>query len=248
MTWSPPLSLEERFKRTFLPPRWVLQYHIREEFRRGEAELRLVPFLANPKRVSIDIGANKGVWTEVLRPYSSKVVAFEPNPKLFDVLSRGLGANVEAHPVALSDQEGEGALLVPRGRRGYSNQGASLNPARVAGREYRALNVATCRLDDMITDDVGFMKVDVEGHELAVLRGGASLIRRCKPNLIVEIEEVHTGRRMEDMLAEVCDMGYDCFALRNGCLTALKFIDLEVNHRNPAHRRDYIFNWIFLPK
>lgn len=48
------------------------------------------------------------------------------------------------------------------------------------------------RLDDIIKDDVGFIKIDVEGHELAVLKGATSLINRCRPVLLVECEERHS--------------------------------------------------------
>lgn len=43
------------------------------------------------------------------------------------------------------------------------------------------------RLDDYEMDAVGFIKIDVEGHELAVLRGGSETIRRCLPSMLIEI-------------------------------------------------------------
>ena len=47
------------------------------------------------------------------------------------------------------------------------------------------------RLDDLALGDVGFVKIDVEGHELAVLRGAAETLQRNRPPLLVEAEERH---------------------------------------------------------
>lgn len=46
----------------------------------------------------------------------------------------------------------------------------------------------TARLDDFELTNVGFIKIDVEGHELAVLRGASKTIEREQPNLMVEVE------------------------------------------------------------
>ncbi|MND05654.1 hypothetical protein D3C83_265850 [compost metagenome] len=58
-----------------------------------------------------------------------RVVAFEPNPKMFAILTRGLRANATAHQVALSNTNGEAELsspLVPGKQDKFSNQRASL--------------------------------------------------------------------------------------------------------------------------
>ena len=55
-------------------------------------------------------------------------------------------------------------------------------------------SVATSRLDDFELGDVGFVKIDVEGHELAVLQGATDLLKAQRPTLMVEIEH-HAGRQ-----------------------------------------------------
>jgi hypothetical protein len=52
------------------------------------------------------------------------------------------------------------------------------------------VTVDTIRLDDLDVADVGLVKIDVEGHELAVLRGAEGLVRRWRPTLVVEIEDL----------------------------------------------------------
>ncbi|HXA40171.1 MAG TPA: hypothetical protein VNW53_14320, partial [Phenylobacterium sp.] len=119
--WEPPLKLEERLK-GMLPPRARIAYLHDRNLRKGEPELRLVSILADRRRVSIDVGANKGVYSYALLPHSKAVHAFEPNPKLFRVLSGWAQGQVELHPEALSNVSEVADLLVPRSENGFSNQ------------------------------------------------------------------------------------------------------------------------------
>jgi hypothetical protein len=52
----------------------------------------------------------------------------------------------------------------------------------------QTLRVPVRALDDFELQDVGFIKIDVEGYELATLRGADATIRRCRPNLLIEID------------------------------------------------------------
>lgn len=247
--WTPPLTLEERIRWGIVPGRWTLRYRIRKEKRRGERELSLLPFLCPRGRVALDIGANIGVWAEEMRRCGAMVHAFEPNPKLFGMLRSGAAPNgVALHNLALSDRAGEAVLMVPRGRRGFSNQGATLSAEKIGEREFGAVTVSTARLDDLGLEDVGFMKIDVEGHELAVIAGAERTIARWRPALVVELEERHTKRPIEQDLDQIRALGYEAFCLIDGVLTLVARVDLDRHHRDPADRSAYVFNWIFLPR
>jgi hypothetical protein len=82
----------------------------------------------------------------------------------------------------------------------------------------RARPVATGRLDTVLaerlppTETLGFIKIDVEGHEHAVLRGAAASIMRHRPVLLVEIESRH-GSDIEAIFAMLIGLGYRAFAL-----------------------------------
>ena len=243
--WEPPTKFRERLK-GWLPAGARIDYLFRRDLRKGEPELALIPFLADRRRVSIDIGANKGVYTYALLPHSSAVHAFEPNPKLFRMLHRWAERRAILHPEALSDVSGTAQLLVPQTSSGYSNQGASLSAVKVSGR-HGVVNVKTSRLDDMSIDNVGFIKIDVEGFEKQVLEGARETLRRDQPNLLIEMEEAHTGVPLAEMIADVCAYGYDCFVLRRGTLTPFSRIDPHGDHRAPLDRPNYLFNFIFLP-
>lgn len=245
--WTPPYTWEERLKYNLIPVSWYMRYRAGKEWRRGEQEVRLLPFLSDKARVSLDVGANKGVYTWFMRNLASDVYAFEPNPKIYPVVKRLETRNVHVSSVALSDKSGAASFRVPRHRRGgFSNQGGSLSAVKVPD-NYVGVDVETKRLDDLGIEDVGFIKIDVEGFEQEVLAGAERTISRDKPNLLIEMEEVHTKQPIETALRQVLDMGYSGLFLHNGILRPLAAFDGDRHHREAAHRQDYIFNFIFLP-
>jgi len=246
--WEPPATFEERVRGALIPPSIYYVLRARRELRRGEAELRLLPFLVDPARQAVDAGANKGVYTYWLERLSRHVHAYEPNPKMFNILKRGVGVKASVHHAALSDQAGAFALRIPKSDSGrYSNQGASLNHAKVGDR-YGEVMVATRRLDDEGLDDVGFIKIDVEGHEMAVLDGALATIQRDRPTLLIEMEQQHTGRPIEDDLRRVTNLGYRMLFLHKGVLNSGDRFDGEAHHRHAASGQDYVFNFVFVPK
>ena len=249
--WVPPFSLEERLKHMFVPPSLYRAYRAAKERRRGEREFALIPFLCVAEKTSIDVGANVGTWTWTMAQYSKEVHAFEPNPKNISKLRRNVGnlKNVAIHGIALSDREGEAILRIPRGPKGHSNQRASLSTVTVGDDQaFTALRVEQKRLDDCGLRNVGFIKIDVEGFELPLLEGARETIARERPNLLIEIEEVHTKIPIHEAVQHVVQLGYRCLYLRRGTLASFSHFDAEAEHRSPRSREDYVFNFIFLPE
>jgi FkbM family methyltransferase len=246
--WAPPYTLEERLKYALVPGPLYIRYRAFKEFWRGEPEVRVLRYLADRDRNSLDVGAHKGVYSYFLARCSRHVYAFEPNPKNFAVLRRNLGRRVTVSPLALSNRSGPAFLRVPRRPGGYSNQGASLSSVKVADADdYRELRVQASRIDDLDIPDIGFIKIDVEGFEAEVLEGAAQTLARDRPVLLVEIEEVHVKRPIEAAIRDVEALGYRGRILRDGKLLDLSHFDPERHHRVPQSRADYIFNFIFLP-
>lgn len=245
--WRPAWSWQERLRIAMVPADLHLRYMAWRERRRGEREYALLPQLTPRHRVALDIGANKGVWAYALAGLARQVHAFEPNPKIFPELRRALNGKVELHQLALSDRGGSATFRVPRRRGGFSNQGGSLSAIAVSG-DHGVTTVETARLDDLGITDVGFIKIDVEGAELAVLAGARQTIARDRPNLVIELEEKHAKRPIEAMIGEVTALGYDGFALLDGMLTRWEEVDLQARHRAPASRSQYLYNFVFLPK
>lgn len=241
--WTPPSTLEERFKRFLVPPRLEVARVARREMLKGEPEIRLLHALADPTRAAIDAGANRGVWAHVLAELCPKVYAYEPNPKLFGILKAGAKSNVECFPYGLSDEDGAGELMVPGEDGHYSNQGATLNPAKVEGQPFKTTRVETKRLDALKLDPIGFIKIDVEGHEMAVIRGAKALIARDRPRLIIEMEEKHTKQPLADAIGEVTALGYRMIYLSaEGLMDGSQFTPAAMSPRGIP-----VNNFIFLP-
>ena len=160
-------------------------------------------FPLRPVEEFLDIGANRGQTIVSMRIYKSvvQIVAFEPNPLLAHRLNeRYLGdQNVTVHSFGLGSEPGYFDLHVPY-YRGFmfdglasfdeANAHGSLNEDMIYGFNNRYLKIETVRCEIRRWDDVetspGLVKIDVEGFESNVLRGGIETIRRHRPVFVVE--------------------------------------------------------------
>lgn len=245
--WIPPKTLEEKI-RDFIVPDWL---RIRErawrERRKGEKEIKIIPDLLVNCNRAIDIGANVGVWSYWLSRHAKKVESFEPNPKIFNVLKNIKIKNVNTYNIALSNKSGSVDLLIPKGSKGFSNQGASLSSIKVQG-EHKSLSIQAKCLDEYNFLDVNFIKIDVEGHEHEVIEGAKETIKKCKPTMVIEMEEKHNKIPIEDQISSVEKLGYRCCVLINEKIIKINEIDLDKFHRNPTNKDSYLFNFIFYPQ
>lgn len=245
--WVPPSSFEEKFKHYIVPPGFFIRRIAKREWKKGEKELRLLPFLVDCSRDGVDVGACWGVYSYYLARLCPHVYAFEPNPKIYQELKRNAAKNVTIYPYALSNKTEAAELRVPKGRRGYSNQGSSLSVRKVDG-PHGKVAVEAKRLDDMGLKNIGFIKIDVEGFEKEVLEGAAQTIKMNHPTLLIEMEERHTKQPVEESISQVERLGYYSFVIIRGRLMPIDYFDPEKNHRHIPPGGDYIFNFIFLPK
>ena len=244
--WIPPKTLEEKV-RDFIVPDWL---RIRErawrEKRKGEKEIKIIPNLLVNCNRAVDIGANVGVWSYWLSKYAKQVESFEPNPKIFNALKNIKIKNVNSYNIALSNKTGSVDLLIPKGSKGFSNQGASLSSIKVQG-EHKSISIEAKRLDEYNFLDVDFIKIDVEGHEHEVIEGARETIKKFKPTMVIEMEEKHNQIPIEEQISSVEKMGYQCCVFINETIIKIKEIDLDKFHRNPTNKDTYLFNFIFYP-
>ena len=103
------------------------------------------------------------------------------------------------------------------------------------------------RLDDVIQHDVGFIKIDVEGHELAVLRGSNSLIGRSRPILLVECEERHNRGGTRNLFNFMSDLDYVGKFVRDGLVYDISKFDV-IKDQTPNISEPYIYNFFFIPR
>ena len=145
------------------------------QYRFFEPELGRLSEFVPADRGAVDVGVWWGPWSWWLAKRVPRVDSFEPNPDVIARLASVMPDNVTIHPVALSNTTGQSNLWVPPG--GMISRGrASLEPQTRGGTDWIQPPVATSRLDDFELADVGFVKIDVEGHELAVLQGATDAI------------------------------------------------------------------------
>ena len=212
-------------------------------------EMGLLKFLVDPAKDSLDIGANLGLFTYFLARYARHVYAFEPNPYPLRILRSVIDDNVTLLPMAVTDHSGEAELIVPRSRKGWSSNGASLEKTRV-GRCAR-LRVPCTRIDDLGYRNIGFIKIDIEGHEMAALSGARETLARERPNLFIENERSHVGDQATRVFDLLRDLDYEGFALIGGVLTSLRHFSFEAHQSKPrsdGSSRDYVKNFIFVPR
>ena len=214
--------------------------------------MRLLPLLCNRDSVSLDVGANKGVYTWHLRRLSSLVHAYEPIPELALSLRSSIPGCV-VHECALSDEAGSAMLRIPLFGGSQVSALASLSQSFDQAHGVRSVEVQVRRLDDDSLGRVGFIKIDAEGHERKVLAGARDLLMRQRPSLLVEIEERHAPGAIEETVADLAGLGYEAYFLDRSKLRPMAQFD-PVTMQDPAvvtpdgwATARYINNFIFIP-
>lgn len=221
----------------------------------AEPEALLLPHLCGAGRAAIDVGAHNGGYAVRLLKLCPTVHVFEPQPIQAARLAAAFRFNrrIRLHQVALSDRSGTASLRVPMVP-GQSGAGLATIEARniLEAASTVAVEVSMRRLDDFDIADAGFIKIDVEGHESAVVRGAMALITRCRPNLLIEAEERHHPHAVGSLVALLAPLGYQGFFLQNGQLLALEQFDAGVHQHADGISGDwkqggkYINNFIFV--
>jgi len=224
-----------------------LREHAIREREIGELELKLLDRLVAPGKNSVDIGANRGAYAYLLSTLSRHVYAYEPHPGVVERLKPSVPDNVSVHPIALSNRAASKTLYVPI-RNGTEDTYLSALDRPHDRHEQYLVNTDT--LDRQRLRNVGFIKIDVEGHEREVLEGARHTIAIDKPVLLIEIEQRHLAVEMETIFRYVLAFGYDGFFYRGGRLIGLAEFRPAI-HQDPRHMydvRSYINNFIFLPR
>ena len=223
-----------------------LQFRLRQlarPFGRPEPELALVAALARTDRAFLDVGANKGLYIEAALGRFAQVFAIEPNPAMAAYLRDCFGERCQILPLALSDREGTLQLYVPRrGQQAIASRG-SLEPEANQGLEQTSIPVRVTRLDGLTLPPLGLVKIDVEGHEQAVLEGGRGRWASDRPPLLIEIEERHHPGRSDAVVGLLAELGYAACYLEGG---RLRWLDGTPVAALQAAADAYVNNFLFL--
>lgn len=152
-------------------------------------EVMLMGGMIKKGGVVLDIGANIGFHTLMFARFvgdKGRVYAFEPDPTNFALLEKNVRANgyqnVEPVRKALSDQNGKIQLYLSKNNKGMH---------RIYKSRYcdESIEVDMVRLDDYFEHyegKISFIKMDVEGAEMAVLKGMSTLLRKNRAPMLIE--------------------------------------------------------------
>jgi len=174
---------------------------------------RLIKRLLAPGQTMIDVGANIGYFAIVAARAvgpQGRVVAFEPVGPVRARLQRNLALNglsrVEVREEALSASSGNVKFFTgPADDTGL----ASLRPLEGS----RETTVRQVRFDDLwrVDDPVALVKIDVEGAEMAAIRGMSGTLRRWLPDIVVEVTDAYLqalGSSAAELMAFLTGIGY----------------------------------------
>jgi FkbM family methyltransferase len=193
-----------------------------------EPEIRHLGELTGPARgTMLDVGSWYGPWARRLARRADRVVAIEPTP-LHEILRRTLPSGVEVVAAAASDHSGEGEMWL-------STEDAVQGVSSLHKRDIHHVRtrVELVTIDSLGLEDVTFMKIDVEGHEIAVLKGAADTIKRDRPRLFVEVEQ--RFHPVSDVTGLLATWGYDGWVRPGRSWLPLTEFDLVAAQAKTCH-------------
>ncbi|MFZ2724913.1 MAG: FkbM family methyltransferase [Methylococcaceae bacterium] len=210
-----------------------------------EHEIELFRQLIQPNSVVWDIGANIGVLTIPLARFvghQGHVIAFEPQPEVFHLLSANIAVNalnhVRAMPFALSNEQG--ILNIPAVD--YSRSGNFGGISFLNAENYSNKQVECRKIDDLSYLPLpNFIKIDVEGMELLVLQGGIHTIKKSRPVIYCENDRIE---KSENLIAYLWSLDYRLYWHIPPLYNPNNYFNYSSNIYNNVHS----FNMLCMPK
>jgi len=168
-----------------------------------ENEWRFISKFLKPGMTFFDIGANQGFYTllaaKMVGP-GGKVFAFEPVPSQIKKLKRNIKINcfhnIITEQLALGSEKGSANMYA------CLNGAESLSSLRLPSEDGRVqkkvIQVPITTLDNYVyksnISSIDFIKIDVEGGELDVLKGGINVLKNLRPIFMCEVQDIRTGQ------------------------------------------------------
>ena len=206
----------------------------------------------------IDIGANIGNHSIFFSEFFKKVYAFEPNPLTYEILNINSNFNVRkkniiTYKLGLSDQQGKTFFRINR-----LNMGGSCiiypKENRLNSTDVIEIQISCAdKIEELRNENIGCIKIDIEGHELRILIGAENIIKRNKPIIIFEQSKTEFNNGSSKAINYLKKMGYSFYIFNNhfyfGEKTIARYFSFMINlfvvrnlHLKKAtkfHRRNY---------
>ena len=217
-------EIEFFLKKFFFPEPVLLKRRLERSIKnKDENEIDLLKRFIKPGTDSIDVGVYRGVYSYEMSKYSKKVHSFEPNPLIFKYINKNLkkiSNNIDLYNFALSNENKVSNLRIPIRNKKINKE--NYEEHYLMGRatvhelnnfqDYEKFEITLKKIDDFNFDnEISFMKIDVEGHEMEVIEGGKLFIKKNKPVLLVEIEERHSKKNIHHSIDYINGLGYNSY-------------------------------------
>jgi FkbM family methyltransferase len=215
----------------------------------AEREIHVVHRYIDPDRAALDIGVHIGIYARHFAKYAKCVLGFEANPNSAAFAKRSLNGIAKIEWVALSSEAGKGLLRIPADEENRADLAAlgTLSPTnKLSGHRFQEVIVPVRTLDDFNLPDVGFVKIDVEGHEEAVLKGGEKLLARDRPVYMIEIEERHNPGALPRIAQYFDEWEYDASFYDGMKMRTIK--EFKQQQHQAMGSLTYINNFFFCPR
>ena len=189
--------------KTFWGARLVMLYpNYRSVLHHGIIDGHELPFedyfvrTIKPGDVFFDIGANVGFYSLLARDMGAAVHAFEPTPSTFAVLAKNV-SDVTLVNKAMSDSGGK----IPFLDMGIAN---GTNTIMIKDKDAPTIQIESTTLDEYCESSgvrPTMLKIDTEGADMKIIRGGMKTLRKYRPTLVFETID-------PDLIELVCSLGY----------------------------------------
>ena len=199
---------------------------------------------------SIDIGSNIGLFSYFFSLKSKKVFSFEPNYLCYKTFLRRKISNCILHKCALSSKPLSKKLYFQKKNLGCGTLEKEniKNWYNKRNNKYDFTTVEVKKLDDYNFKKISLIKIDVEGHELEVLKGSINTIKKNLPSFLVEIEERHKKDNIKKVLNFFLKMNYKGFFIVNTKILNISKLDIRKYQNLNNKNNIYINNFFFVHK
>ena len=243
-------DLEFFLKNIFFSEKYLLNKRLNRAIKNNyEKELLIINRFSDKSKSAVDVGVYRGVYSYKLSKEFKHVYAYEPNPLIYPFLKKNLTKiikNLTLSNFALSNNTGITDLKIPTRSKSIFKRNVEelykLGLATIHEKNnfdnYDSIEVNKIKLDDDLKNiNIGFIKIDVEGHEKEVIEGSKKLIKKYKPILLVEIEERHNMKPVLETINFIKQLGYSAFFCEDSQLYSTDKLE-NLNKEN---------NFYFLP-
>jgi FkbM family methyltransferase len=164
------------------------------------------------RTVALDIGANIGNHSIFFSEFFGEVLAFEPNPRTFALLKlnseySAFENNISCFNFGLSSERGR--LFFKSSRSNIGGSHIVSNPPAGHGKEIFLIEVMPAdEILDLLDKKISLIKIDVEGHELSVVKGAKELIKKNRPVILFEQQGLEFFQGTTDVIDCLKELDY----------------------------------------